>query len=93
MYRLFAPVAAVAVLAGCVTAETQTTDGKVEYSINCSGGAFSWEDCHDKARSICGARGYTMVAGGPQGGLAGPRDGGLFSGTEMSRRMAIRCKD
>jgi hypothetical protein len=95
MRRLVAPVAAVvAVLAGCVaTKETRTPDGKVAYEVNCSGNAFEWENCHEKARSLCGARGYTIVAGGPESGVRGPRDGGLFSGTDMARRMVVQCRD
>ena len=81
-------------LAGCVNVkETSTPDGKVAHSIDCSGNTLSWTECHEKAASICGAKRYTVVSGGPQSGLGNPRaEAGLFGGTRVSRNMAVQCK-
>ena len=82
------------VLTGCVNVkETSTPDGKVAHQIDCSGNTLSWTDCHDKAASICGAKRYTVVSGGPQSGLGDPRaESGLFGGTRVSRNMVVQCK-
>jgi hypothetical protein len=93
--RLCIPHAvAVLALAGCVTVDqTSTPDGKLAHSITCSGNALSWTDCHEKAASICGGKGYSVVAGGEQRGVGLSRpDSGLFSGTTFGRNMVVQCK-
>ena len=95
MHKLFVPLAAAAaVLAGCITVkETSTPDGKPAHSITCSGNALSWADCHEKAASICGAKSYTVVAGGQDAAVVGSRtEGGLLGGTTVARNMVIQCK-
>ena len=89
------PIAAAAVLAGCVNVkEVPTRDGKVAHAIVWSGNTLTWTDCHSKAAEICGAKRYTVVSGGPQPGLGDPRaEGGLFGGTRASRNMVVQCKD
>ena len=94
--RLFIPHAVVALaLAGCVTVDqTSTSDGKPAHSITCSGNALSWTDCHEKAASICGAKGYVVVAGGEQRGVGISRsDSGLLEGTTFGRNMVVQCKE
>ena len=94
--RRFVPHALAAVaLAGCVSVEqTSTPDGKLAHSISCSGNALSWTDCHEKAASICGAKGYEVVAGGEQRGVGiSSPDSGLFRGTTFGRNMVVQCKE
>lgn len=86
-------IAAAALLASCVSVkEASTPDGKPAHSIDCSGNSRSWTDCHEKAAEICGAKRYTIVAGGPQPGLGDAREGGLLGGTSASRSMVVQCK-
>jgi hypothetical protein len=64
------------VLAGCVNVEPASTpDGKAAHRITCSGNSLSWTDCHAKAAEICGAKRYTIVAGGPQAGFGDAEHG------------------
>lgn len=80
-------------LAGCVNVEPASTpDGKAAHSITCSGNSLSWTDCHEKAAELCGAKRYTVVAGGPQPGLGDAREGGLLGGTSAARNMVVQCK-
>src|SRR5262245_19694082 len=94
-HRLIVSVAVAALaLAGCVTVdETSTPDGKRAHRIGCSGNALSWTACHEKAASICGASGYTVVAGGQEPGLGVSRaETGLLRGTDLARTMVVQCK-
>ena len=95
MDRLFATVAFAALaLTACVTVEqTSTADGRPAHSITCSGISLSWTDCHERAASICGGKGYAVVLGGQQPGLGISRtEGGLLGGTSEARQMVIQCK-
>jgi hypothetical protein len=88
------PAVAALALAGCVTVdETSTPDGKLAHSVTCAGNALSWTDCHEKAASLCGAKGYEVVAGGPERGVGVSRaEQGLFRGTTVARNMVVQCK-
>lgn len=82
-------------LAACTSAsKTHTPDGKVGHSINCSGNFTSWGGCYEKAGALCGAKGYTVLAGGTEHGAAvGGTQGSFFGGTTATRNMLINCKD
>ena len=75
----------------CATSsEVKTSSGKVEQSIYCSGSAYSWETCYEKASEICGAKEYDV--------LQKYEDQGAFAAYESSRvlpdrRLIIQCKE
>lgn len=49
-------------LFGCATSsQTYLPDGRVGYSINCSGSALNMGMCYDKAADICKTNGYDIV--------------------------------
>lgn len=49
-------------LNGCATStETYLPDGRLGYSINCSGAALSMNLCYEKAADICKNKGYDIV--------------------------------
>ena len=81
-------------LAGCASSsETHLPDGSMGYSLNCSGSARSWGMCLEKAGSLCGARGYDVVAStGDQGAIIGGGSTVLAGGSVITRNMLIRCK-
>lgn len=77
-------------LAACASSSrTYAPDGRVAYSLNCSGMARSWGDCYAKAGDLCGAAGYdVMTRDADRGALI---TGGM-AGTVQSRTMVIACK-
>jgi hypothetical protein len=80
--------------ASCATSrETYTADGRVGYSINCSGTALNWGNCLEKAGDICGERGYTVLEkSGDQGTVVTGGQFGLYGGSVMNRSMIVQCK-
>ena len=77
-------------LAGCATAKpTYGPDGRPAYAVECSGSALSWGLCYEKAGSICGKSGYSVVSkSGDKGMIATPS----ILTTTVSRSMLIECK-
>jgi len=75
----------------CATSsEVKTTSGNVGHSIYCSGSAYSWDTCYEKASEICGAKEYDV--------LQKYEDQGAFAAYESSqvlpdRRLIIQCKE
>lgn len=48
---------------GCaVSTPTYTAEGKIGFSINCSGAALNWGYCEQKAGEMCGANGYDILS-------------------------------
>ena len=41
--------------------ETYGPDGSRAYSIDCSGAAWTWAMCFEKAGEICATRGYEVL--------------------------------
>jgi hypothetical protein len=80
--------------ASCTTSrETYTADGRVGYSINCSGTALNWGNCLEKAGDICGEKGYTVLEKtGDQGTVVTGGQFGLYGGSVMNRSMIVQCK-
>ena len=80
--------------ASCATSrETYTADGRLGYSINCSGTALNWGNCLEKAGDICGERGYTVLEkSGDQGSVVTSGQLGLYGGSVMNRSMIVQCK-
>ena len=81
------------VLCGCATSsQTYAPDGRVAYSLNCSGLALTWGSCLEKAGSICAAQGYDIIsATSDRGAIANVNDANAFAGTTISRSMLISC--
>ena len=75
----------------CSTSSGDKTDSnKAEHSIYCSGSAYSWDTCYEKASEICGAKEYDV--------LQKYEDQGAFAAYESSqvlpdRRLIIQCKE
>lgn len=81
-------------LAGCATAKTtHMPDGSIGHSINCSGGALSWNQCYEKAGDLCKTQGYEVIAGGSdQNTVIAGNQYGLYGGASMTRSMLVKCK-
>jgi len=70
-----------------------TADGRVGYSLDCSGTARNWGMCERKAGELCGTRGYNILsASGDSGAILTAGGGNVFAGTTISRTMLIACK-
>jgi len=72
------------------SSEVKTASGKVGHSIYCSGSAYSWETCYEKASEKCGAKEYDV--------LQKYEDQGALASYESSqvlpdRRLIIQCKE
>lgn len=85
-------------LIGCASAtKTYAPDGRVAYSIDCSGTARNWGMCYEKAGEICKEKGYdTIMVNGEQGasvgGYANQHNAGIYGSSLHFRTMAIACK-
>ena len=94
-FKLLLGIFAVTVLlGGCATA-TQTYDssGKVAHVIRCGGLYQGWGNCYEKAGSICGASGYTIVE---KNSAKKSASSGLFTGftsSTESRSLVVTCND
>lgn len=95
MKNLAVLVVSIIVLSGCeTTKEVYTSDGKIGYSIKCSGTARSWSSCYEKASDICGANGYiTLEKDTDQGSVITGNQYGLHGGSVVRRSMVIQCKE
>lgn len=87
-------ILSLALLDGCAIVQTTyAPDGRIAYSIDCSGAALNWGMCHAKAGQICQAKGYDVLAGGSDSAgmaIAGPS--GLLAAPITSRSMLIVCR-
>ena len=78
------------ILTACSTSsELGAVDSKSGQSIYCSGSAYNWDMCYEKASEICGEKEYEIVQK--------YEDEGAFaaykSAQELpSRRLIIQCK-
>ena len=84
----------IAILCGCATAkQIYAPDGKLGYSIDCSGSALNWGMCYEKAGDICGTKGYDIIEKtGDQGAMVAGTQYGLYGGSVLSRNLIIKCK-
>ncbi len=78
-------------LSSCATAsKTYTADGRVSYSISCSG---DWGACYKKAGKICGVRGYDVLSkSGDRGATISANQFGTYGGSVITRNMVVVCK-
>lgn len=80
----------VIIINACATSSGDKTDSaKAEHSIYCSGSAYSWDACYEKASEICGAEEYDVIQK--------YEDEGAFAAYDSSRvlpnrRLIIQCK-
>ncbi len=81
-------------LGACATAnQTYGPSGQRAYVINCSGAALNWGMCQTKAGSLCGTRGYDVVAINGESNptvLANPY--ALYAVPIVNRTMEVACK-
>jgi hypothetical protein len=66
-----------------------TAEGKAGHTVYCSGSAYSWETCHNKASEICGTKEYDVIQK--------YEDEGAFAAYQSAeelpdRRLIIQCK-
>lgn len=82
------------IASGCATQkEIYLPDGRQGHSINCSGGALSWELCYEKAGQVCQTSGYDIIAkDGEQGSTVSGTQFGVFGTTTHNRTMVIACR-
>ncbi len=81
-------------LSSCATAsKTYTADGRVGYSISCSGEVLDWGACYKKAGEICGARGYDVLSkSGDRGFTISANQFGAYGGSVITRNIVVACK-
>ena len=85
MVKTLLLVGAVLFIAACASVgETYGPDGRVAYTLNCSGTARSWSMCMRAAGNQCGTAGYDVVD-------RVERSGGAELG--IHRSMVISCKE
>ena len=98
--KLLLGIFAVTVLVGGCATTNQTYDssGKVAHMIKCGGVLQGWGSCYEKAGTLCGASGYTVV----EKNSARKRSSswnifsGMGSGSSFdteSRSLLVTCKD
>ncbi|MCY1411617.1 hypothetical protein D9M71_270060 [compost metagenome] len=92
MSRLLSLLAVLA-LTGCATASpTVLKSGKEGLSIDCSGGAMSWEQCYKKAEASCPAHGYRIIGTNGTPALAeSEKTLGKEVGNYTSRSLVVVC--
>lgn len=81
----------ISIINACASSsEVSTAEGGVEHSIYCSGSAYSWETCYDKAHEICGSKEYDILQKyEDEGALVAYQ-----SAHELpERRLIIQCKE
>lgn len=94
--RIAAALVVLAVVSGCAAAsKTYGPDGRLAFSINCSGAFLTWGECFKKAGDICGSGGYdTLAVNGQSVGTvvtANPTSG-VFATPVVERIMMVSCK-
>ena len=94
MSRIILTFAAALALSSCATSKkTFMPDGRVGYTINCSGQALSWGDCYQKVGEICGSKGYDILErSGDEGSTVSANQFGLYGGSVMTRSLVAACK-
>jgi hypothetical protein len=81
----------VPVITACTSSsEVNTAEAKAVHTVYCSGSAYSWETCDNKASEICGKKEYDVIQK--------YEDEGAFvayqSADELpDRRLIIQCKE
>ena len=81
----------VSIFSACTATREVNDDGdKAGHTIYCSGSAYSWDTCDEKASEMCGDRGYDV--------LDKYEDKGAFVAYGSSRvlpdrRLIIQCKE
>jgi len=81
----------VLVINACTTSsEVNTAEAKVGHTIYCSGSAYSWETCNNKASEVCGMKEYDVLQKyEDEGALVAYK-----SAAELpDRRLIIQCKE
>ncbi len=76
-----------------------TSDPRIEaladgrFSIDCSGGAPSWNRCHTLATDACDGREFDVVSQVSNEGSANVgRNDWSTTGSEVTRRMVVECR-
>jgi hypothetical protein len=79
---------------GCATAmQTYTPQGRVGYTIDCSGSLLNWGRCYKKAGDLCAERGYDVIdKSSEQGQTFAANQYAASGGSVISRSMLITCK-
>jgi hypothetical protein len=84
---------AVSLVACASSSKTCGPDGRVAYSIDCSGLVGTWGACYEKAGDLCGAAGYDVMTRDSDQNLVFGGGGRSFGGgTAQSRSLLIACK-
>lgn len=94
--RITVALGVLVALSGCaVASKTYGPDGRIAYSINCSGPYLNWSECFKKAGGLCGSYGYdTLAVNGQSVGTivtANPTTG-VFATPVIDRVMMVSCK-
>lgn len=97
-YRFVFAASAVLSIVGCATEHKSfAPDGRLAYTLNCSGLARGWDKCFSAAGNICGASGYDVIDRSDEsavmGTSAGNRGGfGSSFAKTNERSMVVACK-
>ena len=99
-FKLLLGIFAVTVLvSGCATtSQTYDSSGKAAHVIKCGGLLSGWSSCYEKAGTLCGASGYTVVEKNSSRRRSSSWNifSGMGSGSSFdteNRSLLITCKD
>ena len=81
-------------LTACAVAKkTYMPDGRVGYTVDCSGSAMTWASCYEKSGETCGSKGYDILSqGGDQGSIMSAGAYSSFGGSVITRTLIAACK-
>lgn len=98
MIKYYSIFAITLFLFGCASAsKTYAPDGRVAYSLDCSGTARNWGMCYEKAGELCTTRGYDVITvngehGASVSAVANSQSAGVYGSSLHFRTMTIACK-
>jgi len=100
--RLFITTWMAMFLSSCATVhESYSPDGRIAYSLNCSGTARGWDKCYSAAGNLCKGLGYDVLSRSSEDvafssiGGSFSNQVGSFGGSSVKtneRAMLIACK-
>ena len=86
-------VSAAVGLSACASGPRVEELGDGRISVDCSGGAPSWNRCHALATDACDGRGFDVISQVSNEGSANVgRNDWSTAGSQITRRMVVACR-
>ncbi|CNL09867.1 hypothetical protein [Yersinia aldovae] len=93
MKRIIFSIALIALYGCASSSKTYGPDGRVAYTIDCSGLGGTWGMCLTKAGDLCGSKGYDLLTSAGDKGLVAVADPSqAFMSSTISRNLLVSCK-